>query len=248
MVNRDPITGKVTILESTIRDVMKRSHGNKDAARLLKVSYPIYKKWAKSYIDAETGKSLFELNMGTPKGVPKYTSRGVNVRGQNGGAIHSLVDILDNKVPNYPLIRLKHRLWRAGLKAQECECCGHSEYRISDNQYPLTLSHKDGNNQNYNIDNLEVLCYNCYFLTVGNLWGRRKWDGNEPGSRTTGMPVADMVENVNVDVNGEPTNMEDLGTYDASGVTLDEISADSIEFSDISKEDIEDMLRDEDLT
>ena len=28
----------------------------------------------------------------------------------------------------------------------------------------------DGNKKNWKLENLELLCYNCYFLNVGNVW------------------------------------------------------------------------------
>ena len=33
-----------------------------------------------------------------------------------------------------------------------------------------TLNFNDGNQKNWKLENLEMLCYNCYFLNVGNVW------------------------------------------------------------------------------
>ena len=49
------------ILESDIRGAMKVTQSNLQAAKYLGVSYNTYKKWAESYIDNETGKTLLEL-------------------------------------------------------------------------------------------------------------------------------------------------------------------------------------------
>lgn len=56
--------------------------------------------------------------------------------------------------------RLKNRLFDAGIKENCCEICGVSEW----NGYPLMceLHHIDGNNQNNNLDNLQILCPNCH--------------------------------------------------------------------------------------
>lgn len=242
MVQRDPKTGKVTILESTIRDAMSRTPGNRAAARLLKVSYPIYKKWASSYVDSDSGKTLFELHLGSPAGVPRHLRRGrVN---KNNVVIHSLQDIVDNKVPDYPMEKLKHRLWRAGWKEKKCNCCGFEEVRISDQEAPLLLSHVNGDKSDYSLDNLEVLCFNCFFLTVGNLWGVRKWRSKKGrNSEHVGMAKKDMIEGVEVDDDGIPTNVDKLATFESSGVTPEEVQADDLLNADISKEDIEDLLR-----
>ena len=50
------------ILESDIRGAMKVTQSNLQAAKYLGVSYNTYKKWAESYIDNETGKTLLELH------------------------------------------------------------------------------------------------------------------------------------------------------------------------------------------
>jgi hypothetical protein len=35
---------------------------------------------------------------------------------------------------------------------------------------PLVLNFKDGNKKNWTLENLELLCYNHYFLYVGNIF------------------------------------------------------------------------------
>ena len=50
------------ILESDIRGAMKVTRSNLQAAKYLGISYNTYKKWAESYIDNESGKTLLELH------------------------------------------------------------------------------------------------------------------------------------------------------------------------------------------
>ena len=38
---------------------------------------------------------------------------------------------------------------------------------------------KDNNKKNYKLDNVELLCYNCYFLQVGNIFNDRQIQGLE---------------------------------------------------------------------
>lgn len=58
---------------------------------------------------------------------------------------------------------LKSKLFKLGIKQNKCEICGISEW----NGLPLTcqIHHKDGNNKNNNIDNIQILCPNCHSQT-----------------------------------------------------------------------------------
>ena len=44
---------------------------------------------------------------------------------------------------------------------------------------PLILHFKDKNKQHYRLDNLEMLCYNYYFLSVGNIFTNKQIEGME---------------------------------------------------------------------
>lgn len=59
--------------------------------------------------------------------------------------------------------KLKDKLFKEHLKENKCERCGISEWQ----GYPIVcqLHHIDGNNQNNNLDNLQILCPNCHSLT-----------------------------------------------------------------------------------
>lgn len=71
-------------------------------------------------------------------------------------------EYLDNKIA-ITSCRLKEKLIANGLKQNRCEECGIAEWRGK----PITcqLHHKDGNNQNNNLDNLQMLCPNCHSQT-----------------------------------------------------------------------------------
>ena len=47
--------------------------------------------------------------------------------------------------------------------------CGFHERRVIDYRMPLLLNHKDRNKKNFKLDNIELLCYNCFYLTVSNI-------------------------------------------------------------------------------
>ena len=72
-------------------------------------------------------------------------------------------DILNNKHPNYKSSKLLVRLINEGYKENKCECCGITQWLGK--SIILQLHHKDGNHNNNNLDNLEILCPNCHSQT-----------------------------------------------------------------------------------
>jgi hypothetical protein len=57
-----------------------------------------------------------------------------------------------------------------GYLKEECYKCGFHERRVLDYKMPLLMNFKNGNKQNYTLENVEMLCYNCYYLSVGELF------------------------------------------------------------------------------
>jgi len=159
----------MNISESEIRYAMENTRSCAEAARFLKVSYETFRKYAKLYKDSKSGKTLFELHKNANgKGIPKPQRE--RLRGHYG-----IEDILEGKYPKYNRHRLKSRLLRSGLIEEKCECCGFNERRVTDYTVPLLLDWIDGDFTNHKRENLRFLCYNCYYLIVGNpLGGRMK--------------------------------------------------------------------------
>jgi hypothetical protein len=119
------------------------------------------------YTDHATGKTLFELHKNKPgKGLrrrtpPKYYRS-------------KLEDILAGKHPKYNRSVLKKRLLLSGEFRECCDICGFDERRITDYTVPLILDWIDGDNTNHLRENLRFVCYNCYYLNIGNLLGGRR--------------------------------------------------------------------------
>jgi len=65
--------------------------------------------------------------------------------------------------------RIKIRGVAEGYLKDECYRCEFNERRVTDYKIPLLLNFKNGNKCDYLLDNLELLCYNCYFLNVGEV-------------------------------------------------------------------------------
>jgi hypothetical protein len=153
-------SGHKPLLESEIKDIQKKARSAREAARLLGVAYNTYKKYARQY-------GLFE-KLKNPSGV------GIRKGSISRSMYAPLDDILAGKYPKYPIWKLKKRLLLSGYMEEKCSCCGFDERRLTDNRVPLLLDFIDGNRTNHIYENLQMLCFNCYFLQVGNYTGRRK--------------------------------------------------------------------------
>lgn len=150
-----------------IEGAMKATLSNRAAARYLHVSYPHYKRYATLYKD-ENGIPLYEkhFNRGG-KGIPKFA---VSSSGNRFRREPSITDILEGKVAasHFNIQTLKYRLISLGFLEPKCSRCGYDKTRLLDGKAPLILLHKDGNKNNWNLDNLEFVCYNCAFLEGPN--------------------------------------------------------------------------------
>lgn len=51
------------------------------------------------------------------------------------------------------------------LFGEKCSRCGWDEINPWTNKIPIELNHKDGNPENHNLNNCELLCPNCHSLT-----------------------------------------------------------------------------------
>ena len=134
------------------------TRSNMAAARYLHVSYIHYKRYAKMY-------NLFESHKNqSGKGIPKFL--------KGNGKDPALLDIIEGRISaaHFSPSKLKYRLIEEGYLLEECTICGFKERRVLDYKMPLLLHFKDGNKSNYRSENIELLCYNHYFLTVGEIF------------------------------------------------------------------------------
>ena len=155
--------------EGVIRNAMKHTLSNHQAARYLKMSYDTYKKYAKLYIDQESGLTLFDLHKNA-------SGKGINrVRWNHEFSIEKLDEILTkSEYKAFSIEKIKNRLLFEGKLKHECYRCGHSEKRVVDYKQPLVLNFKNADKHDWRFANLEMICYNCYFLFVGNLYSERQ--------------------------------------------------------------------------
>ncbi len=162
---------------------MDKTKSVKAAARYLNCSYHHLKRYMKLYVDEETGKTLFDKHKNQQgKGIPKFLKA--------SGKEPSLIDIIEGKInpASFSPEKLKYRLTTEGYLEECCGNCGFTEHRVTDHKVPLILHFKDKNKLNYNLNNIEFLCYNCYFLFIGEVFSERdikKLEDNKSVTKTT---------------------------------------------------------------
>jgi hypothetical protein len=164
------------LTKESIISAMDKTKSVRAAARYLNCSYQHIKKWMKLYVDSN-GVSLFDAHKNqSGKGIPKFLS--VSSINKKEPAI---LDIIEGRIDpsHFNPQKIKYRLITDGYLKDECCNCGFHERRVSDYKSPLILHFKDGNKQHYRLDNMEMLCYNCYYLMVGDIFSNKQLEGLE---------------------------------------------------------------------
>ena len=154
---------KKELFKDDILRAIRHTKSNRAAARYLGCSYQHYKPYAKLFNDDETGQNLFDLHKNQcGKGIPKFLP---NRRKEPNVKL-----IFEEGVgyESFTTTKIKTRGIAEGFLRDECYTCGCSERRVTDYKTPTLLNFKDGSKSNYVLDNLEILCYNCYFLYVAD--------------------------------------------------------------------------------
>jgi hypothetical protein len=145
----------INLLESEIVEALDKAPSALKAAERCGVSYPTFRKYAVLYgVFRTPGYPVLKGGSAIKRGpISPYAGK------------FPLNEILENKHPGFPAHRLKDKLIRSGLKKCECEQCGYSERRVTDGKIPLLVNFDDGDNNNFLIENLKVMCYNCTFTS-----------------------------------------------------------------------------------
>ena len=146
------------LTKEDLQRAMSQTRSNRAAARYLHVSYNHYKKYAKMY-KTEDGITFLEAHMNqSGKGIPKFLT--------GKGKVPPLMDVIEGRVSptHFTPKKIKERLIFEAILEEKCARCDFSERRVVDNRVPLILHHKNKNKKDFNLDNIELLCYNCSFL------------------------------------------------------------------------------------
>lgn len=91
-------------------------------------------------------------------------------KGKTLSSKRPIEDYLSNKFP-ISSHKLRLRLLKEDIFQPICSCCNLAKWL--DKSIPLELHHKDGNNKNNCLSNLELLCPNCHSQTE-NFRGKNK--------------------------------------------------------------------------
>jgi hypothetical protein len=170
MAKPKPITKEMVI------SAMDKTKSVRAAARYLNCSYQHLKKYMRVYKN-EDGVSLFEAHKNqSGKGIPKFLTHSHFKKKDP-----AILDIIEGRVDpsHFNPQKIKYRLITEGYLKEECNNCGFHERRVSDYKTPLILHFKDNNKQHYRLENMEMLCYNCYYLTVGDVFDNKQIEGLE---------------------------------------------------------------------
>jgi hypothetical protein len=168
---------KKLLLEKQIIAAQELSKSEAQAAEKLGVSFMTYRKYAKMY--GVYGRISNRAGIGIDK----------SIKNEDTGK-YPLNHILEGKYPNYSTNRLKVRLIRGKRIDEKCNKCNFSEKRITDNQSPLLLNYIDNNEKNKLRENLELLCYNCFYLYVNNPFGCKRKPKAEKVEKTAPIEPA----------------------------------------------------------
>ena len=139
-----------------------KTKSNMAAARYLHVSYQHYKRYAKMY-------DLFDSHKNqSGKGIPKFL--------KGSKKMPHMLEIIEGRIAasSFNPNKLKYALIEQGYLLEECAVCSFKERRVLDYKMPLLLHFKDNNSNNYSLDNVQLLCYNHYFLTVGDIFNDKE--------------------------------------------------------------------------
>jgi hypothetical protein len=153
---------------------------NMAAARYLHVSYQHYKRYAKLY-------KLFESHKNqSGVGIPKF------LKGPK--KMPHMLEIIEGRISaaSFDPNKLKYALIEQGYLPEECSVCKFKERRVLDYKMPLLLHFKDKNSNNYGLDNVQLLCYNHYFLQVGDIFNKK--DEKQIESQTEHFGTTEKIE------------------------------------------------------
>jgi hypothetical protein len=200
--------------KESIASAMDKTKSVRGAARYLNCSYQHLKKWMKLYKDEASGKTLFELHKNqSGKGVPKFLSHAPFGRKEP-----AILDIINGVVDpsNFNPQKIKYRMIEGGHLKEECYKCGFNERRVLDYKIPLLMHFKNGNKQNYTLENVEMLCYNCYYLSVGDLYTGKQIENIEDHKPINNGQVDWEVDDYTLE------RFKELGLYDSKPLNNDD--------------------------
>ena len=144
---------------------IENTNSMKEAARELHIAFNTLKKYAKMY-------DIWAPNQCDKGNTKPKVDKLWNIQ------VH---DIFAGEYPDYPHWKLQKKLLHEGYLEQKCSSCGYDKYRDSDLSSPLLIHFINKDSTDMRLDNLLLLCYNCYFI---------KNTGSKPGEVSPDVQAA----------------------------------------------------------
>ena len=142
------------ITKKMIEDSQAVTKSNAEASRWLGVNYLTYRKYAKIY-------GLFEGHL---------NQRGVGIKKGYGKYRQPLDELLSRDRKTRLTKRyLKKRLVEENWVEEACSSCGYNEMVMTKDKVALLVDYIDGNTRNTKLENLRLLCPNCYLSYNGHM-------------------------------------------------------------------------------
>lgn len=181
-MNQKKTGRKKIITRERILEAISKTKSNRAAARYLGVDYTGY--WLACKRESIDGEDLYgsHSNRDSHKEIPILKIKNTKKSSK------FLKEVLEgqhrDKICSISVKRLKERLIYDGLLEEKCDCCGLTEKRASDGKVPLIIYFKDRDRSNWSRTNIDLLCYNCYFYYVGDMFYKVKFETIEDMSYT----------------------------------------------------------------
>ena len=145
---------RLVLTKNKILTAQDNTKSAAEASRWLGVSFNTYKKWAKYY-------KIFDQHL---------NQEGIGIKKGYGRWIKSLDQILDGtKKYRMRAGYIKKRLLKDKWVEEECSSCGYNEIIIGKESVALRLDYVDGDVTNNTLENLRLLCPNCYLSHNGHM-------------------------------------------------------------------------------
>jgi hypothetical protein len=125
------------------------------------------------------------------------------------------MDILEGVVSTtlISMKEVKMRLISEGYIKEECSSCGYKNKRNIDQKVPLLVHYVDGNKRNWRLENLQFLCYNCYYIHIGDIFEQRQIDAMEDYKFIQTKPIDFELPKIHEEDIKETINLENKYIY-----------------------------------
>jgi hypothetical protein len=176
------------------------------AANYLGCSYQHVKPYFKIYrVDDNDPNSptLFEVHYNQKgKGIPKFLPQT-----KKDPTVKIILEGGDGWQSFTPE-KIKVRAINEGFLKECCDKCDFNERRVIDYKVPLLLTFRNNNKADYRLENLQLLCYNCYFLYVGDVFTSGQLQGIESNREAKEKAFDWQLDEKQIE------NMKSLGLWD----------------------------------